>query len=66
MIKPRDFLLCYLTGVSRFIGLLEVVSEPFRDDSRVWKDDSFPCRVRVKPVITLTPEAAVRPGGGSR
>jgi predicted RNA-binding protein len=59
-IKPGDLLLCYLTGLSRFIGLLEVVSEPFRDnDSRIWKDESFPCRVRVKPVVTLTPETGV-------
>jgi predicted RNA-binding protein len=58
-IKPGDFLLCYLTGISRFIGLLEVVSEPFRDDSRIWKDEDFPCRVHVRPTITLTPETAV-------
>lgn len=58
-IKPGDFLLCYLTGVSRFIGLLEVVSDPFRDESKVWKDESFPCRVRVRPSIALTPETAV-------
>jgi predicted RNA-binding protein len=58
-IKPGDFLLCYLTGVSRFIGLLEVISEPFRDDAKIWKDESFPCRLRVKPVIVLTPETAV-------
>jgi len=45
--------------VSRFIGLLEVASEPFRDDSKIWKDESFPCRVRVKATITLAPETAV-------
>jgi predicted RNA-binding protein len=58
-IKPGDFLLCYLTGLSRFIGLLEVASEPFRDDSKIWKDESFPSRLRVKPTIVLTPETAV-------
>jgi hypothetical protein len=58
-IKPGDFLLCYLTGLSRFIGLLEVVSQPFRDDSKIWKDESFPCRLRVKATIVLTPETAV-------
>lgn len=58
-IKQGDILLCYLTGVSRFIGLLEVLSEPFRDDTKIWKDESFPCRVRVKPTIALTPETAV-------
>jgi hypothetical protein len=28
-IKPGDYLLCYLTGISRWIGLLEVTSAPF-------------------------------------
>lgn len=52
-------MICYLTGVSRWIGLLEVVSEPFRDSSPIWKSNDFPCRVRVKLVIGLTPETAV-------
>jgi hypothetical protein len=58
-LKPGDYLLCYLTGISRFIGLLQVASAPFRDKSPIWKDEDFPCRVRVKPVVTLTPETAV-------
>jgi hypothetical protein len=58
-IKPGDYLLCYLTGVSRWISVLEVVSSPFKDTSPIWKDEAFPCRVHVKTVITLTPETAV-------
>ncbi len=58
-IKPGDFLLCYLIGVSRFIGILEVVSEPYKDDSPIWKDEIFPCRMRVKVVVALRPETAV-------
>jgi hypothetical protein len=27
-IKPGDYFLCYVTGISRWIGLLEVTSEP--------------------------------------
>lgn len=57
--KPGDYLLCYLIGVSRWIGVLEVISEPYRDTSRIWEDDIFPCRVDVRPIITLTPETAV-------
>jgi predicted RNA-binding protein len=57
--KPGDYLLCYLTGVSRWIGVLEVVSSPFKDISPIWKDELFPCRVRVKKVVVLTPEIAV-------
>lgn len=58
-IQPGDYLLCYLTGVSRWIGILEVVSAPFWDESPIWKDEQFPCRVRVKVVVSLTPETAV-------
>jgi hypothetical protein len=57
--KPGDYLLCYLTGISRWIGVLEVVSEPFKDTTPIWKDDEFPCRVRVRSLATLTPETAV-------
>jgi predicted RNA-binding protein len=57
--KPGDYLLCYLTGVSRWIGILEVVSEPYMDTTPIWADDVFPARMRVKPVVELTPETAV-------
>jgi predicted RNA-binding protein len=57
--RVGDYLLCYLTGVSRFVGVLEVVSPAFQDSSPIWKDAVFPCRVKVKPVVTLTPETAV-------
>jgi predicted RNA-binding protein len=58
-IKPGDKLICYLTGVSRFIGLLEVISEPYKDSTPIWEDEVFPCRVRVKPLIKLEPETAI-------
>lgn len=58
-IQPGDYLLCYLTGVSRFIGVLEAASSPFRDSTPIWKDEDFPCRLKVKAVVTLTPETAV-------
>lgn len=57
--KPGDVLLCYLTGVSRWVGALEVISEAYRDSSPIWTDEEFPCRVRVKPLVRLTPETAV-------
>jgi hypothetical protein len=58
-IKPGDYLLCYLTRVSRFIGVLEVVSKPYQDTAPVWKDEVFPCRLKTKVVVGLTPETAV-------
>lgn len=59
-IEKGDYFLCYLTGVSRFIGILEVVSKPFKKADRdIWKDDDFPCRFNVKPIVELTPETAI-------
>jgi hypothetical protein len=58
-IKPGDYLLCYMIGISRFIGILEVKSEAFKSEERIWKDQVFPCRLKVKQFVTLTPETAV-------
>ena len=52
--KSGDYLLCYLTGVSRFIGVLEVTSEPYQDRAPIWQDDVFPCRLQTNPTATLT------------
>jgi len=54
-IKPGDILLCYLTGVMRWIGALEVIG-PSKDKSSIWKHDEFPARLDVRPLIMLDPE----------
>jgi hypothetical protein len=58
-IKAGDYFLCYLTGISRFIGILEVTDTAYRDKTPIWKDEEFPCRLKVKVVAELTPETAV-------
>lgn len=58
-IKEGDIFLCYLTGVSRFVGLLQVTGKPFRDETPIWKDQVFPCRLPVKPLLVLDPECGV-------
>jgi hypothetical protein len=58
-LKPGDWMLCYVTGVSRFIAILEVAGEPFRDDTPIWSDDVFPMRLRVKTIAELDPETSV-------
>jgi len=58
-IRPGDKLLCYLTGISRFVGVLEVASPPFLDSTPIWKDEEFPCRVKTKILNALEPETAV-------
>lgn len=58
-IKEGDFLLCYLTGVSRFCGLLEVTSEPYQSNDIIWKDNVYPARVKVKVIYKLEVEYSV-------
>jgi predicted RNA-binding protein len=58
-IKPGDYLLCYLTGISRFVGALEVVSEPYKDETPIWSLSTFPSLIKVKVVVALSPETAI-------
>jgi predicted RNA-binding protein len=58
-IKPGDYLLCYLTGLMRIIGVLEVTSKPYKDETPIWSFATFPCRLDVKVIVKLTPETAV-------
>lgn len=57
-VKKGDIFLCYLTGVMHWIGALEVVG-PSNDSRRIWKDDEFPVRFEVKPLILLEPRHGV-------
>ena len=38
-IRPGDYLLCYLTGLSRFIGVLEVTEGMFVEETPIWKEN---------------------------
>lgn len=58
-IHPRDYFICYLTGISRFIAVLEVQSECYFDESVIFKDESFPHRFKVKLLHRLEPKTAV-------
>ncbi|MFI5200941.1 MAG: hypothetical protein ACHQNE_00960 [Candidatus Kapaibacterium sp.] len=51
-IKPGDVLLCYLTGVSRWVGALRVIKQS-TDKSKIWSSEDFPARLEVEPLITL-------------
>ncbi len=56
--KPGDILMCYLTGVMRWVGALEVQGRS--DDKEViWEFDKFPERLAVKPILLLSPEHGV-------
>jgi len=47
-IHPGDYLICYLTGISRFVGVLKVKSDCFVDETPIWEDAVFPIRFKVK------------------
>lgn len=57
-VQPGDILLCYLTGVMRWVGALEVIA-PSKDDRPIWKDVDFPVRFDVKPLVVLSPENGI-------
>ena len=53
-----DILLCYLTGVVRWVGALEVI-ERSNDRSVIWDTDAFPYRFKVKPLVLPDPAHGV-------
>jgi len=57
--QQGDFLLCYLTGVSRWIGILEVTGPAFQSSEKIWSAAPFSARVPVRVVAELEPETAV-------
>lgn len=58
-IHQGDYLICYLTGVSRLIGVLEVKSELYFDKTPIWEGEEFPCRFEVELLHQLEPETAI-------
>jgi hypothetical protein len=58
-IRPGDFFLCYMVGVKRWVGVLEVTGERYRDDTPIWGEELFPVRFAVKPLVILKPEHGV-------
>lgn len=60
-IKPGDVFVCYLTRLSRWFGLLEVVEGPFIDNKAIFvpASDPFVVRFRVRPLVWLEFETAI-------
>jgi len=56
--KRGDIFLCYLTGVMRWVGALEIVGAS-TDTRKIWKEQDFPVRFEVRPLILLDPEHGV-------
>jgi hypothetical protein len=57
-VQPGDVFLCYLIGVMRWVGALEVIG-PSNNRSRIWSDAEFPVRFEVKPLVMLEAEHGV-------
>jgi hypothetical protein len=58
-LKPGDLILCYLTKVSNFVGVMEVSGQSFVDSKRVWSDGVFPVRLPVRILQELSLMQAV-------
>lgn len=56
-----DKFICYVTRLQRFIGILEVVSEYFIDETPIFtsEDDPFVLRFRVKSIVWLSLEQGI-------
>ena len=54
-VKQGDKLICYMTKLSRFIGVLEVEDECFQDDTPIFfpENDPYIVRFKVKPLVWL-------------
>ncbi len=59
-IQPGDYIFAYMTKISKWVATLEVVSDAYFDtDTPIWKQATFPCRVKVKFISLLEPEQGV-------
>jgi hypothetical protein len=60
-VSPGDVFVCYLTRLSRWFGLLEVVQGPFIDDSPIFlpESDPFVVRFHARPVVWLDIDKAI-------
>jgi len=58
-IHAGDVLICYLTGVMRWVGALNVLNGPYRGSGPQWTTPSFPVLFEVQPELLLDPEYGV-------
>lgn len=60
-VKIGDKLVCYMTKLSRWFGILEVRSDYYIDDSPIFypESDPFIVRFRVNPIVWLSKEKAI-------
>ncbi len=60
-IRVGDKFICYMTKLSRWMGVLEVISDFYEDDSPIFyqENDPFVIRFKVKALAWLDKEKAI-------
>ncbi len=60
-VQPGDKFVCYMTKLSRWFGVLEVLEGPFQDNTPIFysDDDPFIVRFRVRPLVWLSVDKAI-------
>lgn len=60
-VQMGDKLVCYMTKLSRWFGVLEVVEGPFEANTPIFysEDDPFVVRFRVRPLVWLAVDKAI-------
>lgn len=58
-IRPGDRLYCYVAGISRWVGVLEVTGDPYNDSTTIWGEGEYPARLPVRVLEKLTLETGV-------
>jgi len=60
-IGPGDKFICYVTRLQRFIGVLQILSEPFEEKKPIFvkENDPFVLRFKVKPIVWLSLEKSL-------
>jgi predicted RNA-binding protein len=60
-VHPGDKLICYMTKLSRWVGIMEVISSSFKDNTPIFlsENDPFTLRFKVKPLIWLEKEKSI-------
>ena len=58
-VEPGDVFLCYLTGKSRFVGVLRATSNVFTDSERIWRSQVFPTRFRCELIVQVPADKGV-------
>jgi hypothetical protein len=60
-VQPGDRFICYMTKLSRWVGVLESLGDCYIDDTPLFypQDDPYVVRFKVRPVVWLPKEKAV-------